>query len=113
MIRTANDSHVKFNVSKTELIHFYPGRQSESLIIFTDKDIINTVESKESVRWLEIWFDKKLTFKDHTEKRAAGVLRVFHSIKRLSNITKGLTQRAIRQLYIAYVDAVAAYGVPI
>jgi hypothetical protein len=100
-------------VSKTELIHFYRDRQSGLSIIFIDKGVTNTVESKENIKWLKMWFDRKLTFKKHTEKRAAGALRIFHSIRRLSNTTKGLTQRAIRQLYIACVDAVAAYGVPV
>jgi hypothetical protein len=96
MIGTANDSDVKFDMNKIEFIHFHRDYQSGLSITFTDKGVTNTVEPKKSVRWLKIWFDRKLTFKDHTEKRVAGVLRVFHSIKRLLNITKRLTQRAIR-----------------
>jgi hypothetical protein len=113
LLREATDSHVRFDIGKTELIYFYRGRELGSAVIFTAGDIINTVEPKDSVRWLGVWFDRKLTFKEYTEKRAAGALRAFHSMRRLSNITRGLIQRAIRQLCIACVDGVAAYGVPV
>jgi hypothetical protein len=102
---------MRFDMGKTEFIHFHRGRESRPTIIFTAGNIINIVEPKNSVHWLGVWFDRKMIFKKHTEKRAAAALRVFYLIKRLSNMIKGLTQRAIRQLYLACVDAVAAYGV--
>lgn len=46
----ATQSHVKFDMGKTEFIHFYRKRESGFIIIFTAGNIINTVESKDSVR---------------------------------------------------------------
>jgi hypothetical protein len=59
-----------------------------------------------------MWLDKKLTFKKHVKIRCAAATRAFYSIRRLSNISKGLSFQATRQLYIAYIKAVGAYGVP-
>jgi hypothetical protein len=58
-----------------------------------------------------MWLDRKLTFKKHTEMKYAAATRAFHLIYRLSNISKGLSFQAIRQLYILYVEAIRAYRV--
>ena len=71
------------------------------------------VPSQEQIKWLGIWLDRKLTFKKHVEVRCAAATRAFYSIRRLSNTTKGLSFQATRQLYIACVEAVGAYGVPL
>jgi hypothetical protein len=41
----------------------------------------------------------------------AATTRAFHLIHKLSNISKGLSFQAIRQLYILYVKAIGAYGI--
>jgi hypothetical protein len=47
----------------------------------------------------------------YTEIKCAAATRAFHLIYRLSNISKGLSFQAIRQLYISYIKAIGAYGV--
>jgi hypothetical protein len=59
-----------------------------------------------------MWLDRKLTFKKHTDMKCAAATRAFHLIHRLSNISKGLSFQAIRQLYISCVKAIEAYGIP-
>ena len=44
--------------------------------------------------------------------KCAAATRAFHSIHRLSNTSKGLSFQAIRQLYISYIEAIGAYGIP-
>jgi hypothetical protein len=44
--------------------------------------------------------------------KCAAATRVFHIIHKLSNISKGLSFQAIRQLYILYIKAIGAYRVP-
>jgi hypothetical protein len=58
-----------------------------------------------------MWLDRKLTFKKYTNMKCAAATRAFYSIYRLSNISKGLSFQAIRQLYILYIEAIGAYGV--
>ena len=48
------------------------------------------IEPKNLVRWLDIWLDSKLNFKEHVEKKIANATRVFHQITRLSNTERGL-----------------------
>ena len=115
---TADQSQIKFDEDKMEFMHFHNRRQpmTEKLIhTFNAEEGLKTIEvpPQEQIKWLGIWLDRKLTFKKHVEVRAAAAARAFHSIRRLSNTTKGLSFQAIRQLYIACVEAVGAYGVPL
>ncbi len=71
------------------------------------------MEAKPTVKWLGIWLDSKLNFKEHVEKKVAQATRIFHQIKRLSNTERGLSFQAIRQLYIACITSIADYRVPI
>jgi hypothetical protein len=59
-----------------------------------------------------MWLDRKLIFKKYTEMKCAVATRAFHLIYRLSNISKGLSFQAIRQLYISCVEIIGVYGVP-
>src|SRR6266511_1362692 len=106
------DNLIQFNPEKTELIHFYSKRNiGENVNICFSENYL--VEAKPTVKWLEIWLDLKLNFKEHVEKKVAQATRIFHQIKRLSNTERGLSFQAIRQLYIAYITLIADYGVPI
>jgi hypothetical protein len=65
------------------------------------------------VKWLEIWFDRKLSFKTYVKKRIAAASRIFYLISRLANTERELSFQAIRRLYIAYVTSIADYEVSI
>ncbi len=71
------------------------------------------MEAKPTVKWLRIWLDSKLNFKEYIEKKIAQATKIFHQIKRLFNIERGLSFQAIRQLYIACIISITDYGVPI
>ena len=72
-----------------------------------------TIKPKQEVKWLGIWFNKKLSFKTYVDKALAKANRVFYQISRLANCNRGLLYQAIRQLYLAYITSIADYGVPI
>src|SRR4030095_2351777 len=99
-------------MNKTELIHFDHANRSLNESV---KIIDNSVEikPKEVVKWLGIWFDRKLSFKIHVEKRIAAASRMFYSISRLANTERGLSFQAMRKLYIACIASIADYGVPV
>src|SRR5436190_9618799 len=99
-------------MKKTELIHFYSKR-----IINYQEYIVQIgnmrIEPKSLIRWLSIWLDSKLNFKEHVEKKIVDATRVFHQIIKLSNTEKGLSFQAMRQFYIACIVSIADFEVPI
>src|SRR5258707_15691805 len=100
-------------MNKTEYIYFYKRHApiETGITINTGFKAIEVLPQKQ-IKWLGMWLDRKLTFKKHVEVRCAAATRAFHSIRRLSNTSKGLSFQATRQLYITYIKAVEAYGVP-
>src|SRR6266498_5875319 len=84
------DNLIQFDLEKTELIHFHSKRNiGENVNICFSKNYL--VEAKSTVKWLEIWLDSKRNFKEHIKKKMAQTTRIFHQIKRLSNIERGLS----------------------
>ena len=114
LIKKGEANHIIFNHDKTELIHFFP---SQSIDLddarFKVKIGEKEIKAQESLKWLGIYIDSKLTFKEHVIKKTLEATRVFHQIERLSNTERGLSFQAMRQLYIACICSIADYGVPI
>src|SRR5204862_7338903 len=88
LLQMQTQNNIQFNMEKTELIHFH----SKRIINYQDYivQIGNMqIEPKSLVRWLGIWLDSKLNFKEHMEKKIADATRIFHQIIRLFNTEKG------------------------
>src|SRR5204863_7860348 len=99
-------------MKKIELIHFHTKRSIEnSNFSVTIRN--NQMQPKNLIRWLEVWLDSKLSFKEHVEIKISTATRIFHQIARLSNTERGLSFQAMRQFYIACITSVADYEVPI
>ena len=88
---------MQFDMEKTELIHFHSKRffdlENETYSVKIGESII---QPKSLVKWLGIWLDSKLTFKQHVEKKTAQALKILNQIERLSNIERGLSFQAMR-----------------
>jgi hypothetical protein len=115
-VRVADEVQIQFDADKSEYIHFHKGRDPINIgvtLTFTTNEGSKTVKVRpqEQFKWLGMWLDRKLTFKKHTEMKCAAATHAFYSIHRLSNISKGLSFQAIRQLYISCIEAIGAYGV--
>src|SRR6266513_707042 len=80
---------------------------------YSVKFMKNNILPQELVRYLGVWFDRKLSFKINVQKRIAAANRMFHSISRLANTERGLSFQAFRKLYIACITSVADYEVPV
>ena len=112
LLQLQSQNNIQFDMEKTELIHFH----SKKIDNYQDYIIqIGNIqiEPKSLVKWLGIWLDSKLNFKEHVEKKIADITRIFHQITRLSNTEKGLSFQAMRQLYIACIVSIADFEVPI
>ena len=103
---------MQFDMEKTELIHFHSKRsfdlENEAYSVKIG-DVI--IQPKDLVKWLGIWLDSKLTFKQHVEKKTTQALKILNQIERLLNTERGLSFQAMRQLYIAYIFLVVDYDV--
>src|SRR5204862_6284964 len=105
---------MQFDMKKTELIHFHSKRSFDlKNEIYSVKIRDSIIQSKDLVKWLGIWLDSKLTFKQHVEKKTTQALKILNQIERLSNIERGLSFQAMRQLYIACISLVVDYGVSV
>jgi len=95
LLQLQSQNNIQFNMEKTELIHFHSKR------IDNYQDYIIRIgniqiEPKSLVKWLNIWLDSKLNFKEHVEKKIVNATRVFRQISRLSNTERGLSFQAIK-----------------
>jgi len=79
----AKEAVISFNISKIELIYFYSKR-----ITIGEGIKLGDIEitPKSLVRWLGVFLDFKLTFKQYVEIRISKAKVVFYLIRRLSNI---------------------------
>lgn len=92
------------------MIHFHNKRKIDLDQI---KVILNNTgfTPKPMVKWLEIYLDQKLLFHNHVKQKVNEATKIFYQIKRLSNIKRGLSFYAIRQLYIACITLITDYMV--
>ena len=83
LISKAKEVAISFNISKIELIYFYSKRTTiEEGLKLGDIEI----PPKPLVRWLGVFLDSKLTFKQHVEIKISKVKTAFYLIRRLGNI---------------------------
>ena len=70
---------MQFDMEKTELIHFHSKRsfdlENEAYSIKIGDSII---QSKSLVKWLGIWLNSKLTFKQYVEKKITQALKILN-----------------------------------
>ena len=76
----AKEAAISFDVSKTELIHFHSKRTTiEEGLKLGDVEI----SPKPLVRWLGVFLDSKLTFKQYIEIQISKAKAAFYLIRRL------------------------------
>ena len=57
-----------------------------------------------------MWFDRKLDFKEHVERRVIAAKRVTHAVCRLATSEWGLSAPVFRQLYLTCIATVSDFG---
>jgi ribonuclease HI len=93
---------ITFDPKKSELIHFTRSRKdpppSASPLVTAGTHTIR--ESTDPLRWLGVYFDRKLTFKPHVRILAAKALVVGNALRSLGKTTRGVPpiflQRAVK-----------------
>ncbi|KAJ7693272.1 hypothetical protein B0H16DRAFT_1265878, partial [Mycena metata] len=99
----------KTELTKTELIHHSPGRSdlSDYHIIFNGEDIYPS----ESVKWLGVLINSKLSGAPHIKARASSAGRALNAAMALTHATWGLKPIMVRDLALATVFPRADYRV--
>ena len=110
LFKKAAEKSVQFEPGKTELMHFHTHRKEETEGITIEG---HEIKPKTLVRWLGIWFDPKLSFKQHVEKKINSATATFFGLQRLGSLQKGLSFKALRHLYVTCVTSIADFGVPL
>jgi hypothetical protein len=103
-------SSIEFDLAKTELIHFFGGKQATTETNSVNLPNNQSIQPSKVVKWLGIWFDNTLRFNKHISIRISQAKSAFLRANRLANTENGLSPYAIRQLYIAYVTSISDYG---
>jgi hypothetical protein len=92
-----------------ELLHFSKSAKAKSAIItLPSKKTI--LPAQNAVKWLGIWFNPLLNFKEHIKIRATKALATFNRMDRLANLQNGLTANSLRQIYQVYVNSSLDYS---
>ena len=97
---------ISFDIDKTKLIHFDNSKNKPSLKLPNGAIVLPS----KVVKWLGMYYNEKLSFKEHIAFRASKAKQAFYRVQRLTNISRGLSPFAIRQLYLACVTSVIDYG---
>ena len=110
LLNKAKEQGIEFEAKKIELIHFHTRRREETCGLTINGYY---VELKPLVRWFGIWFDTKLSFKQHVEKKINSATATFFGFQRLGSLQTALSFKALRQLYIVCITSVADFGGPL
>ncbi|KAF1980638.1 hypothetical protein K402DRAFT_303206, partial [Aulographum hederae CBS 113979] len=85
---------IQFDLSKTELIHFSKSALAKSAVLALPDGSI--IQPKQVVRWLGIWFNCSLNFKEHANIRCSQARAAFFRMARLANSGRGLSPTSLR-----------------
>jgi hypothetical protein len=127
----ANNYCVTFDDSKTELLHFHRhgtrqrksrGNDAPPRILVTtafnalekvtlpDGTVVSQPADDTAVRWLGIWFDRRMNFKYHIRQKAKAGQRAWSAFRSLAHTERGMGRASLRMLYLACVVPVLLYG---
>ena len=92
LVKLREEYFISFNIKKTELIYFFRSKNTLNITLLNN----TTLAPSKLVKWLGIYFDSNLKFKNHRSIRVSLIKQMFYRINRLSNITIRLSPFAIR-----------------
>jgi len=117
ILQWGNDNKVFFAPEKQEMMHITKRRSAHAPPCFVNDEVtiepITTADKpgeQPALRWLGMWFDRKLTFKRHIAQRAAKARKVAFHIRGLAKTIRGPPAHALRKAVITCVLPSALYG---
>ncbi|KAJ6785029.1 hypothetical protein PWT90_10770 [Aphanocladium album] len=100
---------IHFDPAKTEIMHFSrrPEDHKNSPIIYHGE---KKIRASQSMRWLGIWLDKKLTFNHHINKWSQKARGVINHLRVMNNTVRGMSAEAARRAVWAVAMPTLFYG---
>jgi ribonuclease HI len=117
IIEWGNTNKVFFAPEKLEMIHLTNKRHGESPSCEVSPELtIEPITEPEknggipALRWLGVWFDRRLKFKRHVQERAAKARGVAYHLRNLANTKNGPPASALRKAVITCVVPSLLFG---
>ncbi|KAF8623926.1 hypothetical protein AX17_007254 [Amanita inopinata Kibby_2008] len=108
---------LSIDADKTELIHFprTPGDPSAEphININPPNDRAHSIRPQQVIRWLGIYFDRRLNFKTHIANMATKARSTLAGLKILANSVRGLSIVNARLLYKTVIIPILTFGAPV
>lgn len=111
-----NSNKVFFAPEKLEMIHLTTSDREGSPNLVIDDRIIEPITTapkkgqQPALKWLGVWFDRKLRFKRHIHERVTRARIVAHHIRRLGRTKDGPPAQSLRKAVVTCVLPSAMYG---
>ena len=103
----ADEYGMQFEPAKSELMHFTRAHAADSTRLRIGSA---TVQPVQSARFLGIWLDRKLRWKEHTRRVKAKIERQNRALYGIAASTWGCSQNRAREIYTKVIRSVIAYG---
>lgn len=107
-LQWGRENAVTFEAEKTELQYFSPGRRKEPELPIVAGDLI--VQPNKVTRWLGLFFDRSLRFKEHLRRVSIRARAATDHIKRLVGCSYGTEAALLRQAIQGTALATLFYG---
>ena len=117
IIQWGNENKIFFAPEKLEMIHFTTRRGAGNPVLKVNREleiapIITAPKASQdpALRWLGVWFDRKLKFRRHVSERTAKARQVAQHIRNLARTTDGPPASSLRKAVTTCVLSSALYG---
>lgn len=108
MEKWASENGISFEKAKMEWIGLGKREEDEAERIEVEKG--EWKQEAEVVRWLGVWIDRKMNFREHVKRKIKGGEKVAGGIMRLDRERRGIGVGNRRKMYIACARSTMDYG---
>ena len=117
IIQWGNENKIFFTLEKLEMIYLTTRKEASAPILRVNDSLvislITTVPKAgqhPALRWLGVWFDRKLRFRRHVSERIAKARQVAQHIRNLARTKDGPPAGSLRKAVTTCVLSSALYG---
>jgi len=112
ILRWGIEHKVSFDPEKCELMHFTSSKDTtySPEVAATGFNFTIQEQPAPAIRWLGVWFDRKLKFNHHVMKRTTQASIVAHHIRSLANTQRGPPAASLRKAVLSCILPILTYG---
>ena len=106
------NNKLKFNGNKSKVMLMSRRRRMErkEIEIYVNN---KTLKQVNSIKYLGVIFDNKITFRGHTNYREEKCTKLIFSLSKSAKITWGLRHEALKTIYTGEILTLLLYGAPV